>query len=185
MLLKHAQLLGGSIRQRYNSILGFLWLNFKLPKRHRSFCDTTVSICWLCFAFENTIAFYTIFATFTILMFAVATASMSNLSSCACTPWSKDKPAHSFFFCLSFIPSSYLCYPMPSKCNSNVIAVSINKQLLQDDRSLSWMGTVLNLNELCLTYVTSVNEFSTNSIQIQQKNPHWQGANIYFVSCMS
>ena len=42
------------------------------------------------------------------------------------------------------------------------------------------MGTVLNLNELCLTYVTSVNEFTTNSIQIQQKKPHWYG-----ISCIS
>ena len=47
------------------------------------------------------------------------------------------------------------------------------------------MGTVLNLNELCLTYVTTVNEFSTNSIQIQQKKPYWYGANIYVVSCIT
>ena len=47
------------------------------------------------------------------------------------------------------------------------------------------METVLNLKELCLTYATSVNEFSTNSIQIQQKKPHWYGANIYVVSCIS
>ena len=39
------------------------------------------------------------------------------------------------------------------------------------------MGTVLNLNELCLTYVTSVNEL--------QKKTHWYGANIYVVSCIS
>ena len=47
------------------------------------------------------------------------------------------------------------------------------------------METVLNLNELCLTYVTFVNEFSTNSIQIQQKKPHWYGANIHVVSCIT
>ena len=47
------------------------------------------------------------------------------------------------------------------------------------------METVLNLIELCLTYVTSVNAFSTKSIQIQQKKPHWYGANIYVVSCIS
>ena len=47
------------------------------------------------------------------------------------------------------------------------------------------MGTVLNLNELCLTYVTSVNEFSTNSIQMQQKRPRWYDANLYIVSCIS
>ena len=46
------------------------------------------------------------------------------------------------------------------------------------------METVLNLNELCLTYVTSVNEFSTNSIQMQQKKPHWYGSNIYVISCI-
>ena len=41
------------------------------------------------------------------------------------------------------------------------------------------MGTVLNLNELCLTYETYVNEFSTNSIQMQQNKLYWYGANIY------
>ena len=47
------------------------------------------------------------------------------------------------------------------------------------------METVLNLNELCLKYVTSVNEFSTNGIQMQQKKPHWYGSNIYVISCIS
>ena len=47
------------------------------------------------------------------------------------------------------------------------------------------MGTVQNLNELCLAYVAIVNEFSTYNIQIQQKKPHWYGANIYVVSCIS
>ena len=31
----------------------------------------------------------------------------------------------------------------------------------------------------------TANEFSTNSIQIQQKKPHWYGANIYVVSGIS
>ena len=47
------------------------------------------------------------------------------------------------------------------------------------------METVLNLIELCLIYITSVNAFSTNSIQIQQKRPHWYGANTYVVSGIS
>ena len=47
------------------------------------------------------------------------------------------------------------------------------------------MGTVHNLIELCLTYVTSVNAFSTNSIQIKQKKPHWYGSNIDVVSYIS
>ena len=44
-------------------------------------------------------------------------------------------------------------------------------------------GNSLKRNELCLTYVTTVNELSTNSIQIQQQ--HWYGSNIYVVSCIS
>ena len=47
------------------------------------------------------------------------------------------------------------------------------------------MGTVQNLYEFRLTYVTSVNEFSTNSIQIQQKKPHWYGTIINVVTCIS
>ena len=46
------------------------------------------------------------------------------------------------------------------------------------------METVLNLNELCLTYVATVN-FQVIAFQIQQKKPHWYGANIYVVSCIS
>ena len=46
-------------------------------------------------------------------------------------------------------------------------------------------GNSLKLNKLCLTYVTTVNEFSTNNIQIQQKKPYWYGANIYVASCIS
>ena len=45
------------------------------------------------------------------------------------------------------------------------------------------METVLNLIDLCMTYVTSVNEFPIKSIQIQQQ--HWYGSNIYVVSCIS
>ena len=44
------------------------------------------------------------------------------------------------------------------------------------------METVLNLNELWLTYVTSVNEFSTNNIQIQQKKSHIGTVQIYMSS---
>ena len=48
------------------------------------------------------------------------------------------------------------------------------------------MGTVLQLNELCLTYVTTVNELPSNWIQNSaEKKPHWHGANIYVVSCIS
>ena len=46
-------------------------------------------------------------------------------------------------------------------------------------------GNSPKLKQLCLTYVTTVNEFSTNSIQIQQKKPHWYGVNIYVASCIS
>ena len=48
------------------------------------------------------------------------------------------------------------------------------------------MGTVLNLNELCLTYVTTVNEFPSNCIQNSaKKNTHWCSANTHVVSCIS
>ena len=48
------------------------------------------------------------------------------------------------------------------------------------------MGTVLNLNELCFDICNiTENEFSINDIQKQQQKPHWYGANIYVVSCIS
>ena len=47
------------------------------------------------------------------------------------------------------------------------------------------METVLNLIELCFTYVTTVNEFSIIAFKYSRKKPHWYGANIYVVSCIS
>ena len=44
-------------------------------------------------------------------------------------------------------------------------------------------GNSPKLNQT-LIYVTSVNAFSTNSINTAEK-PHWYGANIYVVSCIS
>ena len=47
------------------------------------------------------------------------------------------------------------------------------------------MGTVLNSNELCLTYVTTVNEFHLISFKYSKKKPHWYGAKVYVVRCIS
>ena len=43
-------------------------------------------------------------------------------------------------------------------------------------------GNSLKINKLCLTYVTTVNEFSTNNIQIQQKKSHIGTVRIYMSS---
>ena len=44
------------------------------------------------------------------------------------------------------------------------------------------METVLNLIQFCLTYVTSVNAFPTNSIQIWQEKSHIGTVRIYMSS---